>query len=71
MILFAMVLPLSISGWGLREGAAAALFPLAGLSASAGLAASVAFGLTFLAITLPGLILVRRRPTRATDDPAP
>ena len=65
MILFAMVLPLSISGWGLREGAAALLFPVAGLSASAGLAASVAFGLTFLAITLPGLLMLRRGPDLA------
>jgi uncharacterized membrane protein YbhN (UPF0104 family) len=67
MILFAMVLPLSISGWGLREGAAAALFPLAGLSASAGLAASIAFGLTFLGVTLPGLLMLRRRPASATS----
>ncbi|MEJ6388784.1 lysylphosphatidylglycerol synthase transmembrane domain-containing protein [Gymnodinialimonas ulvae] len=66
MILFAMVLPLSISGWGLREGAAAVLFPVAGLSASAGLAASVAFGLTFLAVTLPGLLMLRRGPDFAT-----
>lgn len=66
MILFAMVLPLSIGGWGLREGAAAVLFPVAGLSASAGLAASVAFGLTFLAVTLPGLLMLRRGPDFAT-----
>ncbi len=66
MILFAMVLPLSISGWGLREGAAAVLFPLAGLSASAGLAASVAFGLTYLAVTLPGLLMLWRGPDFAT-----
>ncbi|MEX3015448.1 YbhN family protein [Gymnodinialimonas hymeniacidonis] len=67
MILFAMVLPLSISGWGLREGAAALLFPIAGLSSTAGLAASVAFGLTYLAVTLPGLLMVRRAPNLAAD----
>lgn len=55
LILFAMVLPLTISGWGLREGAAALLFPLAGASAAQGLAASIAFGLVFLASALPGL----------------
>jgi uncharacterized membrane protein YbhN (UPF0104 family) len=58
LILLAMVIPLTISGWGLREGAAAALFPLAGASASDGLAASIAFGLVFLATVLPGLALL-------------
>lgn len=62
LILFAMVLPLSIAGWGLREGAAALLFPLAGATASEGLAASVAFGLIFLLATLPGLVLTWMRP---------
>ena len=45
LILVTMMIPLSISGWGLREGAAAALLPIAGVSASDALAASVAFGL--------------------------
>jgi uncharacterized membrane protein YbhN (UPF0104 family) len=58
LILLAMVIPLTISGWGLREGAAAALFPLTGASASDGLAASIAFGLVYLATVLPGLILL-------------
>jgi len=62
LILFAMVVPLSISGWGLREGAAAALFPLAGATAAEGLAASVAFGLVFLATVLPGLLVPWLRP---------
>ena len=57
VILIAMVIPVTISGWGLREGAAAALFPLAGATASDGLAASIAFGLVFLATVLPGIIL--------------
>ncbi|WP_265500308.1 lysylphosphatidylglycerol synthase transmembrane domain-containing protein [Paracoccus beibuensis] len=64
LILLTMILPLTISGWGLREGAAAALFPIIGASASAGLAASLAFGLVFLASTSPGLLmlLARQRP---------
>lgn len=55
LILFAMIIPLSVSGWGLREGAAAALFPLAGGTAPEGLAASVAFGLVFFVAVLPGV----------------
>lgn len=58
LILFTMILPLTVSGWGLREGAAAGLFPLIGASAQAGLAASVAFGLMFLVSSLPGLLVL-------------
>lgn len=64
MILLAMVIPLTISGWGVREGAAVALFPLAGVAAVEGLAASVAFGLVLFVVALPGLAFVagaRRR----------
>lgn len=62
LILFAMVLPLSISGWGLREGAATVLFPLVGATASEGLAVSIAFGLIFLSTVVPGLLLTWMRP---------
>lgn len=58
MILLVMLLPLTVSGWGLREGAAVALFPLVGLAAAEGLAASVAFGLVSLAASLPGLFFI-------------
>ena len=59
LILFTMLLPVTVSGWGLREGAAAALFPLAGLTAAEGLAASVAFGVVLLVIALPGIAFLR------------
>ncbi len=54
LILTAMVLPASVAGWGWREGAAAALFPIAGASADAGLAASVCFGIVILLAAVPG-----------------
>ena len=62
LILFAMVLPLSIGGWGLREGAAALLFPIIGASPSEGLITSIAFGLVFLGTVLPGFLLPLLRP---------
>ena len=68
MVLAAMVIPLGIGGWGYREGAAAALWPLVGASAAAGVAASVAFGATMLVASLPGLLPIiagRRRLARA------
>ena len=58
LVLFAMLVPVSISGWGLREGAASALFPIVGATAAEGFATSVAFGLVFIAAVLPGLIPV-------------
>jgi glycosyltransferase 2 family protein len=69
LILLTMLVPITISGWGLREGAAAALLPLAGSTASASLAASVVFGLVGLAAVLPGLVTVWRS-GRASDEPA-
>jgi hypothetical protein len=56
LVLFTMLIPLSMSGWGLREGAAAALFPIAGATAAEGFATSVAFGLAFIVAVLPGLV---------------
>lgn len=69
--LLAMVLPLSIAGWGPREGVAAAAFAAAGLTASQGLAAAVVYGVLTLAATLPGAAvlvvgwIVRQRRVRA------
>ncbi|MBM7069266.1 lysylphosphatidylglycerol synthase transmembrane domain-containing protein [Actibacterium sp. 188UL27-1] len=56
LILSAMLIPASVGGWGWREGAAAALFPLAGATGSAGIAAGMAYGIVMLAASLPGLI---------------
>jgi uncharacterized membrane protein YbhN (UPF0104 family) len=62
LILFTMIIPITISGWGLREGAAATLLPLAGLTAAEGMAASIAFGLVFLASSLPGVVVMALSP---------
>ncbi|MGB3408809.1 MAG: lysylphosphatidylglycerol synthase transmembrane domain-containing protein [Jannaschia sp.] len=62
LILFAMVLPISIGGWGVRESAAALLFPVIGATSAEGVATGVAFGLVFLAIILPGVVLPLLRP---------
>lgn len=59
LILFTMLVPVTVSGWGLREGAAAALLPFAGATPSESLAASVAFGLAVLVAALPGAVAVR------------
>lgn len=59
LVLCAMLIPLSVGGWGWREGAAAALFPLIGASASAGVATGITYGLVVLVAALPaGVILL-------------
>lgn len=61
LLLFTMLIPITVSGWGLREAAAVALFPLAGLSVAEGLATSIAFGVTLIVSALPGLYFLRAR----------
>ncbi len=54
LVLSAMLIPLSVGGWGWREGAAAALFPLAGPTAAEGVATGIAYGAAMLAAAVPG-----------------
>jgi glycosyltransferase 2 family protein len=56
--LLTMAIPVSIGGWGTREAAAAALWPLLGLSAGQGVAASVLYGAIITIGALPGLGLL-------------
>ncbi|MEI4232033.1 lysylphosphatidylglycerol synthase transmembrane domain-containing protein [Roseovarius sp. D22-M7] len=69
IILLTMLVPVTISGWGLREGAAVVLFPLAGGTASGGLTASIAFGLMLIAASLPGAVAVLGGARRDRVDP--
>ena len=56
--LFAMSIPISIGGWGLREASAVALWTMAGLSPDAALASSIVYGLLALLGALPGAIVL-------------
>ncbi|EWY39305.1 hypothetical protein N825_08015 [Skermanella stibiiresistens SB22] len=47
-------MPLSIAGWGLREGAMVAVFGLVGVPVDGALLMSVLFGLLLLLVSLPG-----------------
>lgn len=53
-VFFLSMLPISISGWGVREGATVVALGLAGVSAADSLSISICFGLTLIAISLPG-----------------
>ena len=54
VVLFAMLIPFTVSGWGVREGAAAVILPLAGVAAADAVAASIFFGVAILCSVLPG-----------------
>ncbi|MFC4261130.1 lysylphosphatidylglycerol synthase transmembrane domain-containing protein [Marinobacter lacisalsi] len=58
VLLMAMVIPLTIAGWGVREGVAALIWPLAGLEAGQGVALSVSYGLLVLVSSLPGALFL-------------
>ncbi|MGD9961528.1 lysylphosphatidylglycerol synthase transmembrane domain-containing protein [Nocardioides sp.] len=58
LVLLASSIPVNIGGWGPREGAAAWVFSLAGLSASLGLSVAVAYGVMGLVATLPGAVVL-------------
>ncbi|MBF0247192.1 MAG: flippase-like domain-containing protein [Alphaproteobacteria bacterium] len=56
-VLLVQTLPISIAGWGVREGAMVTLFAFAGVSADSALALSLLFGVAIAVTSLPGAIL--------------
>lgn len=58
LLLLAMAIPVSVAGWGVREGVAALLWPLAGLPPEQGVALSVGYGLAVLISSLPGAVFI-------------
>ncbi len=56
-VLLVTMLPVSIAGWGVREGAMVVGFGLVGLHPSDALAISICFGLAYIIIGLPGGLL--------------
>ncbi len=68
IILITMV-PISIAGWGVREGAMVAAFGYVGLSPVSALSLSLLFGFINLAISLPGGIIWLLQRDRAAQIP--
>ena len=66
VLLLAMLVPLSIAGWGLREGAAAGIWVLVGLPAAQGVAISLAYGVLVLLSSLPGIWVAFAKRAHAT-----
>lgn len=68
VVLLSMVLPVTVGGWGIREGVAAGLWPVLGLTPELGLATAVLYGLIILAGSLPGAAFLFSR--RGGAEPA-
>ncbi|WP_105440086.1 lysylphosphatidylglycerol synthase transmembrane domain-containing protein [Neorhizobium sp. T25_13] len=58
LCLLMMLIPVTIAGWGAREAAAAALWPLFGYAASDGVAASILYGILALVGAAPGMVFI-------------
>jgi glycosyltransferase 2 family protein len=56
-VILVTVVPISIAGWGVREGAMVVAFGFINVPASAAFAVSVLFGLTLAAASLPGSLI--------------
>lgn len=68
LLAFVQVVPISISGWGVREVSAIALFGLVGVAQGPALVSSVLLGLAYAAATLPGAAMA---PFLRAKKPAP
>jgi uncharacterized membrane protein YbhN (UPF0104 family) len=64
----AVVIPLSIGGWGLREGAAAWAFAAAGFGAATGVTVATLYAVLMLAAVAPGAGLLLRDAVRRHRD---
>jgi len=62
--MLATMIPLSLGGWGIREGAMVGLFSLAGVPTTEALTLSVLFGLVLLALGLLGGAIGLMQPER-------
>ena len=66
-VLMTMLVPVSVAGWGLREGAAATLWSFAGLTPVDGTSVSLAYGLLVLVSASPGLLALTRMSIAGPD----
>lgn len=67
-VLLLAAVPVSVAGWGVREGAMVAAFGLLGVPAGGAAAASVLFGLGMAITALPGGLLWFMNADRRVDD---
>jgi uncharacterized membrane protein YbhN (UPF0104 family) len=61
------VIPISLAGWGVREGAMVALFSFIGADKAPILAMSILYGLVLIVVSLTGFVIFLRGRTAATE----
>jgi uncharacterized membrane protein YbhN (UPF0104 family) len=66
-VLLLSMLPISVAGWGVREGAMIVALGQIGVRSDQSVAVSVGFGLSLIAISLPGAILWLMQRRQGTD----
>ena len=64
------VVPISIAGWGVREGAMVGLFSLVGADKTVVLMMSLVYGVLLILVSLPGLIVLLRGRRQQLSTPA-
>jgi uncharacterized protein (TIRG00374 family) len=67
VVLLASIIPISVGGWGIREGAMVVLLAGVGVAAEGALALSVLFGVTSILVSLPGALIWLGGGYRRTD----
>ena len=65
-LLLAMIVPVTVSGWGVREWVAVGTWGLMGLEPTQGAAVSVAYGLMIFINALPGALMWRQRSSQVS-----
>ncbi len=66
-VLLAQTVPISLAGWGVREGAMVAMFALVGVSGESALVISILYGIVLALVSLPGAALWLSTGARAED----
>jgi len=66
VVLLAASIPLSVGGWGPREGVAGWAFAVAGAGAATGVSAATVFGVLAVISVLPGVVVFRLAPAVAS-----
>jgi uncharacterized protein (TIRG00374 family) len=70
--MLAAAIPISLAGWGVREGALVFLFGLYGVPAGTAFAISILFGACLVIASSPGiLVLIRGASSRQSEEPQP
>lgn len=69
-IILVSMLPISLAGWGVREGAMVTALAAIGIGGKSAFALSVLFGLVLLVVSLPGCVLWLAGRSRGSQVPA-